>query len=143
MDKKSLIAQISQNLASIPPPEAAPVAAPPELKKAPSARKALVIKQPRPSAPKETPVEIPPIQKKPPLPKGSATGKQIAFWFDDDDRAILQEMGMLLYTQGIKPSHNLVIRAALRMMPKDHRFFEKAQELLQKDGRKLRHMKED
>ena len=143
MDKKSLIAQISQNLASTPLPEAASAAAPTELKKAPPIRKTLAIKESRPSASEKIPSEIPTPQKKGPLPKGSATGKQIAFWFDDDDRAILQEMGMLLYTQGIKPSHNLVIRAALRMMPKDHRFFEKAQELLQKDGRKLRHMKED
>jgi hypothetical protein len=46
---------------------------------------------------------------------------------------------MLLYQQGIKPSDNLILRAALRLMPTDHRLVEKVHELLEKDGRKLRH----
>ena len=40
---------------------------------------------------------------------------------DDEDRAIFREVGMNLYSQGIKPSDNLVLRAALRLMPRDHR----------------------
>ncbi len=78
-----------------------------------------------------------------PSSSGSAplagTGKQTALWLDDEDRGILHEMGMQLYSQGIKPSHNLVVRVALRMLSKDHRFFEKAKELIEKDGRKVRH----
>jgi hypothetical protein len=46
---------------------------------------------------------------------------------------------MLLYTQGIKPSDNLVLRAALRLMPRDHRLMEQIQALIEKDGRRLRH----
>ena len=69
----------------------------------------------------------------------TGSGKQTALWLDDEDRGILHEMGMQLYSQGIKPSHNLVVRVALRMLPKDHRFFEKAKELIEQDGRKLRH----
>lgn len=67
------------------------------------------------------------------------SGKQTALWLDNEDRGILHEMGMQLYSQGIKPSHNLVVRVALRMLSKDHRFFEKAKELIEKDGRKVRH----
>lgn len=69
------------------------------------------------------------------------TGKQAAFWLDDEDRAIFHEMGMLLYSQGIKPSHNLVLRAAIRMVPRDHRLVEKVRELMETDGRKVRHQK--
>ena len=69
------------------------------------------------------------------------TGKQAAFWLDDEDRAIFYETGMLLYSQGIKPSHNLVLRAAIRLMPRDHRLVEKVRELMDADGRKLRHVK--
>lgn len=72
-------------------------------------------------------------------PSATGSGKQTALWLDDEDRGILHEMGMQLYSQGIKPSHNLVVRVALRMLPKDHRFFEKAKELIEQDGRKVRH----
>ena len=72
-------------------------------------------------------------------PPAAGSGKQTALWLDDEDRGILHEMGMQLYSQGIKPSHNLVVRVALRMLPKDHRFFEKAKELIEQDGRKVRH----
>lgn len=72
-------------------------------------------------------------------PSATGSGKQTALWLDDEDRNILHEMGMQLYSQGIKPSHNLVVRVALRMLPKDHRFFEKAKELIEQDGRKVRH----
>ena len=46
---------------------------------------------------------------------------------------------MLLYSQGIKPSHNLVLRAAIRLMPRDHRLVEKVRELMAGDGRRTRH----
>ena len=57
-------------------------------------------------------------------PAGVSSGRQAAFWLDDEDRGIFREVGMLLYTQGIKPSDNLVFRAALRLMPRDHRLIE-------------------
>jgi hypothetical protein len=70
---------------------------------------------------------------------GISSGRQAAFWLDDEDRSIFREVGMLLYTQGIKPSDNLVFRAALRLMPRDHRLLEQIQLLVEKDGRRLRH----
>ncbi len=123
IDKKALIASIGKNIApakSVPTPIKAAASAPvPE--------KAVKV------APKE-------IKKDEPLP-ASGTGKQAAFWLDDEDRALFHEFGMLLYSQGIKPSHNLVLRAALRLVPKDHRLNDKVRELLAQDGRKVRHQK--
>ena len=58
---------------------------------------------------------------------------------DDEDRGILREVGMSLYAQGIKPSDNLVLRAALRLMPRDHRLIEQIKVLLERDGRRVRH----
>jgi hypothetical protein len=74
---------------------------------------------------------------------GTGSGRQAAFWLDDEDRGIFREVGILLYTQGIKPSDNLVLRAALRLMPRDHRLTEQIQSLVEKDGRRLRHRDKD
>jgi hypothetical protein len=68
-----------------------------------------------------------------------SSGRQAAFWLDDEDRGILREVGMSLYAQGIKPSDNLVLRAALRLMPRDHRPIEQIKVLLDRDGRRVRH----
>jgi hypothetical protein len=68
-----------------------------------------------------------------------SSGRQAAFWLDDEDRGILREVGMSLYAQGIKPSDNLVLRAALRLMPRDHRLIEQIKVLLEKGGRRVRH----
>jgi hypothetical protein len=68
-----------------------------------------------------------------------SSGRQAAFWLDDEDRGILREVGMSLYAQGIKPSDNLVLRAALRLMPRDHRLIEQIKVLLERDGRRVRH----
>jgi hypothetical protein len=68
-----------------------------------------------------------------------SSGRQAALWLDDEDRGILREVGMSLYAQGIKPSDNLVLRAALRLMPRDHKLVEQVKELIDKDGRRVRH----
>ena len=122
-NKKDLIAQISQNVA--------PALNPPPL------------------LPESLPSEVAKRQDKEPTRRSSATtassttgtGKQAAFWLDDEDRAIFHEMGMVLYSQGIKPSYNLVLRAAIRMVPRDHQLVEKVRYLIENDGRKLRHQK--
>ena len=111
MDKKKLIAQIGANIAQSNPD------LPPEKK------------QPEP-------VPLPPSSS-----SNTGTGKQSAFWLDDEDRQLFQELGMFLYSQGIKPSNNLLFRAALRMVPRDHQLVEKVRELLAADGRKMRHKK--
>lgn len=123
-NKKDLIAQISQNLVSAP---ATPVADVPRQPRKPGAK-------PRKSGPES---RAEPADR----PSSTGSGKQAAFWLDDEDRAIFHETGMLLYSQGIKPSHNLVLRAAIRMVPRDHRLVEKVRELIEKDGRKVRHQK--
>ena len=132
-NKKDLIAQISQNLAAAPPPvaEASKTSAPKAV--APAHGQRATRKQ-----------SVPPSSAQidePDTPRATGSGKQAAFWLDDEDRAIFHETGMLLYSQGIKPSHNLVLRAAIRMIPRDHRLVEKVRELIEKDGRKVRHQK--
>ena len=128
IDKKALIAQISQNV-KVPPPEtisSADVQMPNEGQKSADRgkRSGSLRKKSKPAA-----AALP----------GTSSGRQAAFWLDDEDRGIFREVGMLLYTQGIKPSDNLVFRAALRLMPRDHRLMEQIQVLLEKDGRRLRH----
>ena len=129
-DKKSLIAQISQHVAPVTS-EAIPEAI--EVEKIKPTSRTLPLSR------KPTLKSSPPVTETSTSPTG--TGKQAAFWLDDEDRAIFHEVGMLLYTQGIKPSHNLVLRAAIRMLPRDHRLVESVRDLIEKDGRKVRHKK--
>jgi len=128
IDKKALIAQISQNV-KVPAPESVSSGDVPK----PNEGQKIADRQKRSRT----------IRKKSKpavavLP-GISSGRQAAFWLDDEDRSIFREVGMLLYTQGIKPSDNLVFRAALRLMPRDHRLMEQIQLLVEKDGRRLRH----
>jgi hypothetical protein len=124
IDKKALIAQIAQNV-RLPAVEESSQE---EQKPTPQEKRSRVRR----------------IKTKPdaPAPAGTSSGRQAAFWLDDEDRAIFREVGMNLYSQGIKPSDNLVLRAALRLMPRDHRLIEQIRILLEHDGRKLRHRKE-
>jgi hypothetical protein len=129
IDKKALIAQISQNV-KVPAPQV--LSSGSDVTKANEDQKL---------GEREKPKRTPRKKSKPAvvaLP-GISSGRQAAFWLDDEDRGIFREVGMLLYTQGIKPSDNLVFRAALRLMPRDHRLMEQIQVLLEKDGRRLRH----
>jgi hypothetical protein len=124
IDKKALIAQITENV-RVPPVEEGLRQ---EQKPAPQ------VKRPRVNRVKSKPAA--------PAAAGTSSGRQAAFWLDDEDRAIFREVGMNLYSQGIKPSDNLVLRAALRLMPRDHRLIEQIRILLENDGRKLRHRRE-
>ena len=122
-NKKDLIAQISQNVApALNPPPLLPESVPPEVadrqEKEPTRRSSVTTAS-----------------------STTGTGKQAVFRLDDEDRAIFHEMGMVLYSQGIKPSYNLVLRAAIRMVPRDHQLVEKVRYLIENDGRKLRHQK--
>jgi len=153
--KKLLMAKISRNIAT--PSESAqsveaesPMSA--EVVSGGSVAGLLVEKpvgvEPPPGGPiAEIPVAVPPVVPmqnfanlaRPSAKMRSFTGKQAAFWLNDEDRAIFNELVMLLRSQGVKASENLVLRAALRMVPKDYRLVEKIRELMQNDGRKLRH----
>jgi len=121
IDKKALIAQIAENV-RLPAVEESS-------------------QEEQKPAPQEKRPRVNRVKSKPTAPPSTATssGRQTAFWLDDEDRAIFREVGMNLYSQGIKPSDNLVLRAALRLMPRDHRLIEQIRILLEHDGRKLRH----
>jgi hypothetical protein len=125
IDKKALIAQITENVRVPPVQEGSHQ----------EQKTALEQKRPRVSRVKSKPVAS--------AAAGTSSGRQAAFWLDDEDRAIFREVGMNLYSQGIKPSDNLVLRAALRLMPRDHRLIDQIRILLENDGRKLRHRRND
>jgi hypothetical protein len=126
IDKKALIAQITENVRVPPVQEGSHQEQKPALEQ----------KRPRVRRVKSKPVAGP-------AAAGTSSGRQAAFWLDDEDRAIFREVGMNLYSQGIKPSDNLVLRAALRLMPRDHRLIEQIRILLENDGRKLRHRRNE
>lgn len=86
---------------------------------------------PSPAAPKPQPAKPAPV----------STGRPAAVWFSDEDRATLRELSMVLLGQGIDPTHSLIVRALLRIAPRDERLIESVRELLEQDGRKLRHRK--
>jgi hypothetical protein len=65
-------------------------------------------------------------------------GRPVAFWVNEEDRNILNEVGIMLYAKGIKPSDSLVVRVALRLLPRDHRLIEGAREMLEQDRRRQR-----
>ena len=123
IDKKALIAQIAENVMVPPVQEGS--------------------EQEQKSAPGQKRSRVNRVKRKPAAAGGPSSGRQAAFWLDDEDRAIFREVGMNLYSQGIKPSDNLVLRAALRLMPRDHRLIEQIRILLENDGRKLRHRRND
>jgi hypothetical protein len=86
----------------------------------------------------------PAAKRQPPPPAATpngATGKTAAFWIDDEDRELLRQAAMLLLGAGIRPSDSLTLRAALRLLPMNTTFLDKARELVERDGRKLRHQK--
>jgi hypothetical protein len=74
-------------------------------------------------------------------PASVTTGKPAAVWFDDEDRAILRELSVMVLQHGLDPSHSLLLRALLRVAPRDERLIEQVRELIERDGRKLRHQK--
>ena len=68
-------------------------------------------------------------QPPPPTPAATsngATGKTAAFWIDDEDRELLRQAAMLLLGAGIRPSDSLTLRAALRLLPMNTTFLDKA-----------------
>src|SRR5690349_1731584 len=84
----------------------------------------------------------------PPIPKPEQaatppafTGRTAALWFDDEDRATMRELTVMAVQQGIRPSDSLIVRALMRVTPRDERLFDTMRELAERDGRKLRHQK--
>jgi hypothetical protein len=83
--------------------------------------------------------EAVPFKQESSEPKPSnGKGRPVAFWVNEEDRNILNEVGIMLYAKGIKPSDSLVVRVALRMLPRDHRLIEGARDMLEQDRRRQR-----
>jgi hypothetical protein len=102
-------------------------------------------------------VEAPPASTEPPGPaarpapspvrpeprSGTGKGSPVSFWVNEEDRSILNEIGIMLYSKGIKPSDSLIVRVALRLLPRDHRLVEGAREMLDQDRRRQRNRPRD
>ena len=80
----------------------------------------------------------PPLVKPEPRSGGSGKGSPVSFWVNEEDRSILNEIGIMLYAKGIKPSDSLIVRVALRLLPRDHRLVEGAREMQDQDRRRQR-----
>ncbi|MDB6133927.1 MAG: hypothetical protein JWM59_2170 [Verrucomicrobiales bacterium] len=82
-----------------------------------------------------------------PPPKGAtrnpqtSNGKPTGFRLEESDRGIFQQKCRDLDDCGVHASHNLIARASLRLVPRDHRLVEMVRELIAADGRTLRHKK--
>ncbi|AHF95029.1 hypothetical protein OPIT5_00400 (plasmid) [Opitutaceae bacterium TAV5] len=46
------------------------------------------------------------------------------------------ERSTILYSKNIKPSNTLIVRAALRLLPRDHTFIEAVEQLIQEGKRR-------
>jgi hypothetical protein len=73
--------------------------------------------------------------------KPALSGKPAAVWFDDEDRALLRELSVLLLNHAVDPTHSLIVRTLLRLAPRDETLIDQARKLIALDGRKLRHRK--
>lgn len=86
-------------------------------------------------------------ENEPQPPKGQAqnaqisNGKPTGFRLEESDRGILRQKCRDLDDHGVHASHNLIARAALRLVPRDHRLVDMVRELIAADGRTLRHRK--
>ena len=114
-----------------------------EQKAANAALRQQLAKQIEAPAPKAEAADVPVTRPEPPpaQPEGrSATGKgsPVSFWVNEEDRSILNEIGIMLYAKGIKPSDSLIVRVALRLLPRDHRLVEGAREMQDQDRRRQR-----
>lgn len=89
-------------------------------------------------SPKDRPTAQPkPEPKNPPL----TTGKTAAIWLDEQDRAVLREVSVLALNEGLKPSDSVIVKAALGLLPRGPQLLEQIRQVMDRDGRKLRHQK--
>src|SRR5271170_1213329 len=118
-DKRdSLLAALKRTLPSAPPPdEPEAVALTPV---APSEPKR---KEPRPA------VEKPKPRK----------GKQVQFWFHEEDGKLVRELAAWLAGQGMRPTDSLVIRATLRTAQTGTGFLHAYRKAAELDGRLKKH----
>ena len=81
-----------------------------------------------------------PANLQPSAPAGAAqrmtnTGRSTSFRFLEEDLAIIHARNGYLFANGIKPSSNLIIRAAIRLVARDHTLVQQIRELMAEDRR--------
>jgi hypothetical protein len=107
-------------------------------RKAPSAP---AIDQPEPEA--SATVEQPEFRRKEPRPVAekpkARKGKQVQFWFHEEDGKLVRELSAWLAGQGVRPTDSLVIRAALRTAPTGTGFLQAYRKAAELDGRLKKH----
>src|SRR4051794_33535885 len=96
---------------------------------------------------KEAPLAQAPAQEELPIAaENPPESRAVTFWLDEDTQQVFKELRMLLASEGVKFNDSLILRTVVDLLPKDdgrRRFVERAQELKQRDGRKLRLQKSD
>jgi hypothetical protein len=85
-------------------------------------------REPRRSVPR-------PVAEKPKPRKG----KQVQFWFHEEDGKLVRELAAWLAGQGVRPSDSLVIRAALRTAETGTAFLQAYRKAAELDGRLKKH----
>jgi hypothetical protein len=99
--------------------------------------------EPQPPAP-TTVAEAEPRRKEPravaaadkPKPR---KGKQVQFWFHEEDGRLVRELAAWLAGQGVRPTDSLVIRAALRTAQTGAGLLQAYRRAAELDGRLKRH----
>lgn len=97
--------------------------------------------EPNPSAPVS---QSEPDPKQPRPPKAAdkprrRKGKQVQFWFHEEDGRLVRELAAWLAGQGLRPTDSLVIRAALRNAQTGAGLLEAYRRAAELDGRLKRH----
>jgi hypothetical protein len=127
-EKEALLSQIA-------PPSPSKVPAKPEGKEA---------RKPVPFSPGSTEREPRKAEARArPITPHTTTGRTVAFYMDDEDLRILDEISLFLHMKGVKPNASLTIRALLREAVKDQRLVERARTLSELDGRRRRSLKRE
>lgn len=118
--RNSLLAAIQRKVPSAPLPAEPEPKPPPTATPAESRRK-----EPRPV----TTAEKPKRRK----------GKQVQFWFHEEDGRLVRELAAWLAGQGLRPTDSLVIRAALRTAQTGAGLLQAYRRAAELDGRLKRH----
>ncbi len=79
--------------------------------------------------------ELRPAAEKPKARKG----KQVQFWFHEEDGKLVRELAAWLAGQGVRPTDSLVIRAALRTAQTGTAFLQAYRKAAELDGRLKKH----
>lgn len=100
-----------------------------------------VLSTPEPKVPAE--IEQAEVRRKEPRsvaekPK-ARKGKQVQFWFHEEDGKLVRELAAWLAGQGVRPTDSLVIRAALRTAQTGTAFLQAYRRAAELDGRLKKH----